>query len=108
MFFCFSQYACQNNFISTVRLLIQKGQAQVQIRNAETGWVALHEAASRGLSEVVQVLLSLNAPAHPRTPQGETPITIAQKGGYWETVEILRKFSLKLMNYVYLNFETGN
>lgn len=79
--------------MSTVRLLIQKGQAQVQGRNANTGWVPLHEAAHRGLSEVIQVLLSLDAPAHPRTRNGETPLMLAQRKGYQNCVEILRTFS---------------
>ncbi|KAK6619535.1 hypothetical protein RUM43_012292 [Polyplax serrata] len=85
-------YACQSNHLTTIRLLIQKGQAQVQSRNANTGWVPLHEAAWRGLSEVVQLLLGLNAPAHPRTQDGETPLMLAQRKGFQDCVEILRNF----------------
>ena len=51
----------------------------------------LHEAAWRGLSEVVQLLLGLNAPAHPRTLEGETPLMLAQRKGFQDCVEILRK-----------------
>lgn len=83
------QYACQSNHLTTIRLLIQRGGAQIQGRNANTGWVPLHEAASRGLSEVVQLLLGLNAPAHPRTSNGETPLILAQRKGFQECVEIL-------------------
>ena len=51
----------------------------------------LHEAAWRGLSEVIQLLLGLNAPAHPRTLEGETPLMLAQRKGFQDCVEILRK-----------------
>lgn len=70
-----------------------KGGANVQARNAETGWVPLHDAASRGHSEVVQVLLSLNVPVHPRTPNGETPLMLAQP--FPECVKILRRLTKK-------------
>lgn len=71
--------------------MIQKGQAQIQSRNANTGWVPLHEAAFRGLSQVIQVLLSLDAPAHPRNRDGETPLMLAQRNGFMDCVEILSK-----------------
>lgn len=74
-----------------------KGNANVQARNAETGWVPLHDAASRGHSEVVQVLLTLNTPAHPRTPKGETPLMLAQS--YPDCAKILRKVYLLFFRY---------
>ncbi|KAL0268767.1 UNVERIFIED_CONTAM: hypothetical protein PYX00_010583 [Menopon gallinae] len=85
-------YACQSNHLSTIRLLIQEGKAQVQGRNANTGWVPLHEAANRGFSEVIQLLLGLNAPARPRTQDGETPIMLAQRKGFQDCVDILNKY----------------
>jgi len=57
---------------------VLEGKANVQARNVETLWVPLHDAASRGHTQVVQVLLSLDAPVFPRTPTGETPIILAQ------------------------------
>jgi len=36
-------------------MLVEKGGADVQERNATTGWVALHEAAFRGHVECVKV-----------------------------------------------------
>ena len=36
-------------------LLVEKGGADVQERNATTGWVALHEASFRGQAECVKV-----------------------------------------------------
>ena len=38
-----------------VRMLVERGGADVQERNATTGWVALHEAAFRGHMECVKV-----------------------------------------------------
>ncbi|KAG8228527.1 hypothetical protein J437_LFUL008984 [Ladona fulva] len=82
-------YACQMNLPNTVRVLVQMGGANVQVRNTETGWVPLHEAAYRGYSEVVSALLALDAPAHPRTPSDKTPCDLAQEGGFTECEEIL-------------------
>ncbi|XP_046384300.1 tyrosine-protein kinase Shark isoform X2 [Ischnura elegans] len=87
-------YACQMNLPSTVRTLVQMGGANVQVRNTETGWVPLHEAAYRGHVEVVRALLALDAPAHPRTPGGvdKTPADLAAEGGFTECEEILRNY----------------
>ena len=38
-------------------MLVEKGGADVQERNATTGWVALHEAAFRGHVDCVRVCL---------------------------------------------------
>ncbi|XP_071442937.1 tyrosine-protein kinase Shark isoform X2 [Hetaerina americana] len=87
-------YACQMNLPSTVRTLVQMGGANVQVRNTETGWVPLHEAAYRGHVEVVRALLALDAPAHPRTPGGgdKTPADLAAEGDFTECEEILRNY----------------
>ncbi len=37
-------------------MLVEVGRADVQERNATTGWVALHEAAFRGHVDSVKVL----------------------------------------------------
>ena len=55
----FSQLASRNGFHEVVRLLVEKGGADVQERNATTGWVALHEAAFRGHTECVKVYINL-------------------------------------------------
>ena len=54
------QLASRNGFHEVVRLLVEKGGADVQERNATTGWVALHEAAFRGHTECVKVNNSIN------------------------------------------------
>ena len=50
-----TQLAARNGFHEAVRLLVDKGGADVQERNATTGWVALHEASFRGHVECVKV-----------------------------------------------------
>lgn len=54
-----SQLAARNGQPDVIRLLVEKGGADVQERNATTGWVALHEAAFRGHIECVKVSLLL-------------------------------------------------
>lgn len=56
------------------------------------GWVPLHEAASRGHIEVVQALLSLNAPVRPRTNNNDTPATIAARNGHFQCATLLGMF----------------
>lgn len=51
------QLAARNGHPDVIRLLVDKGGADVQERNATTGWVALHEAAFRGHTECVKVSL---------------------------------------------------
>jgi tyrosine-protein kinase len=85
-------YACQNNYSSTVRLLVQVGNANIQSRNTETGAVPLHEAASRGHKEVVKELLSLNAPVNPRDKDHQLPSHLARKNGFIECAEILEHY----------------
>lgn len=85
-------YACQSNLPNTVRVLVQVGYANIQARNSETGWVPLHEAASRGHKEVVKVLLSLNAPVNPRTVANDTPADLARRNSHLECARMLRNY----------------
>nr|XP_023011700.1 tyrosine-protein kinase shark [Leptinotarsa decemlineata] len=85
-------YACQNNFPSTVRLLVQLGGANIQARNTETGTVPLHEAANRGHKEVVKELLSLNAPARPRNKNNLIPAQLARMNKHLDCADILDKY----------------
>ncbi|GLH05352.1 Tyrosine-protein kinase Shark [Gryllus bimaculatus] len=87
-----ANYACQSNLPNTVRVLVQVGYANIQARNSETGWVPLHEAASRGHKEVVKVLLSLNAPVNPRTVANDTPADLARRNSHLECARMLRNY----------------
>ncbi|KRT79627.1 Ankyrin repeat-containing protein [Oryctes borbonicus] len=85
-------YASQNNYPSTVRLLVQVGNANIQARNTENGWVPLHEAASRGHKEVVKQLLSLNGPVNPRTKKNFLPSQLARLNNHHECAIILENY----------------
>lgn len=82
-------YACHRNSASTIRILVEEGGAHIQMRNTKTGWVALHEAASRGYVDCVLTILSLNAPLRPRTNLNELPVDLAWKNGHQKCAEIL-------------------
>lgn len=56
--------------------------------------VPLHEAASRGHQEVIQILLSANAPVNPRTLADDVPADLAKRNGHTECELILRKSNL--------------
>jgi tyrosine-protein kinase len=83
------QLAARNGFHEAVRLLVERGGADVQERNATTGWVALHEAAFRGHVECSKTLLKLNAPLRPRTPDEDTPRELAARYKQRDVVELL-------------------
>lgn len=83
------QLAARNGHSDCIKLIVEKGGADVQERNATTGWVALHEAAFRGHVECVKVLLQLNAPLRPRTPEEDTPKDLAARYKQREVLELL-------------------
>lgn len=83
------QLAARNGHADAVRMMVEKGGADIQERNATTGWVALHEAAFRGHVDCVKVLLQLNAPLRPRTPEEDTPKELATRYKQREVVELL-------------------
>lgn len=85
-------YACQENQYVIIRILVDKGNANVQARSSRGGWVPLHEAASRGFLDCIKALLALNAPCRPRTDDGETPYDLALKSGYNECAALLENY----------------
>ncbi|CAH1960669.1 unnamed protein product [Acanthoscelides obtectus] len=89
-------YACQNNFPSTVKLLVQKGGANVQARHTDSGRVPLHEAAERGYIEIVTELISVGAPIRPRNKDDATPGQLARMNGYIECAEIIEQYKHKV------------
>ena len=91
------QLAARNNHSESIRRLVEKGGADVQERNASTGWVALHEAAFRGHTDCVRMLLLLNAPLRPRTPEEDTPRELAVRYKQKEVVDLLGECSCVLM-----------
>jgi len=85
-------FACQNNLLNTVKILLTIGGANIQLRNSSTGWVALHEASSRGHKEIVSLLLSMNSPSKPRTFDNLLPSDLAHSNGHLEVERLLKEF----------------
>ena len=50
----FLKVACAGGFASVCSSLIRKGKADVQDRSPVNGWVALHIAALKGMSVLVE------------------------------------------------------
>ncbi|XP_065166490.1 tyrosine-protein kinase Shark-like [Atheta coriaria] len=86
-------YACRNNLVATVNVLVREGKANIQARNTENDWVPLHEAANAGHKKIIQELLSLNAPVRPRTKNNELPIDLARTNGHFDCVAILEEYT---------------
>lgn len=53
--------------------------------------VPLHEAALKGHKQVIQILLSMNAPVNPRTSADDTPADLAKRNGHADCERVLRR-----------------
>ena len=85
------QEACAAGHVEAARVLITRGNADVQERSLTNGWVPLHEAAMRGNIDCCQLLLSFHASMHPRTIEGDTPRDLALRYGRQEIAEFMGK-----------------
>jgi len=86
------QYAVMANKPASVRVLLEKAGANPTMRNEQTRWVALHEAASKGHIDCVAILLEFHAPSKPRTPKNETPADLARAAGHPEVAQLIDKY----------------
>jgi len=73
-----------------VELFLEKG-AKPNIADARTGKAALHEAALRGYSGVVETLLANGADKNAKDKDGRTALSYALKYGNKTAAEVLRK-----------------
>jgi ankyrin repeat protein len=64
----------------------------------QRGETALHIAAFCGHSEVVELLIEGGTRADIRNIDGKTPLEIASEAGHKEIADVLRRFSLDLIN----------
>ena len=78
--------------MSTLKLLIEEGDADIHERSPATFWVPLHEVALRGHLDCVKLLLSHNAAIHPRTVDGDTPKDLALRSGKDNIVEYFGEY----------------
>lgn len=76
--------AAYNGNIAGVRALLDKGAEPNQ-----TGWTALHYAATVGRNDIVQLLLDRSAYIDAESPNQTTPIMMAARGGHILTVKLL-------------------
>ena len=76
--------AAYNGNIAGVRALLDKGAEPNQ-----TGWTALHYAATVGKNDIVQLLLDRSAYIDAESPNQTTPIMMAARGGHILTVKLL-------------------
>lgn len=70
--------------VEAARALIAKGAFANQ-----HGWTALHYAAAKGNSEIVQLLLDKRADINARSPTHITPMMMAARNGHIYTVKLL-------------------
>jgi ankyrin repeat protein len=76
--------AAYKNKPALVRALLDKGAEPNQ-----TGWTALHYAATVGNNDIVQLLLDRSAYIDAESPNQTTPIMMAARGGHILTVKLL-------------------
>ena len=77
------QYACINNHADCVKLLLES-KASPQIRNRATGMVPLHEAASRGHLDCIQIMVAMCVTPLSRTKFDETAADLARKNDFYQ------------------------
>lgn len=81
--------ACVANRSNIVKLLLEHGKADAQMRCPKTGWVALHVAAYKGHKHCIQELLNHNAPLFPRAEDGCTPYELAKRYNRTDCLQLL-------------------
>ena len=87
-------FAAQANQAGVMRILLKHGKAIPVIKNQITGWFPLHEAAWKGHTECVNVLLEYHAPARPRTSKKETPADLARSNGHHHLADFIENYSV--------------
>ena len=79
---------------AAVRLLVAKG---AKVNHADEQWkrTALHTAVWSGYADMVKLLLDLKADPNVRQKDGQTPLSMAQKGDQEDVIAILKAAGAK-------------
>ena len=81
--------ACKSGHADIIWLLLDHNP-DVNVRDSDDGeYTPLHYAATRGLLNLVQRLLQLNAEVNSCTPRKSTPLLLASQYGYTDVVQLL-------------------
>lgn len=78
----------QKSDVQMVKLLVEKGGADVQVQDY-AGWSVLHIAAERNLPSMVTYLLANGADVKLRDEYGLTPILVASRAGHLACLQSL-------------------
>lgn len=81
--------AAANGHLTLVRMLLSRGARADQRAGDESGYTALHIAASLGRKEVVETLLKSRCPVDVRATNGQTALYSAASGGQRDMVQWL-------------------
>ncbi len=81
-------YAARNGHENTIKVLVTKGQADLEIRG-QGNRTPLHMAVDHGQAETVALLLELGAEVNSKDYMQATPLHHAAENGYVETAEFL-------------------
>lgn len=79
--------------------MLLESRASPQIRNRATGMVPLHEAASRGHLDCIQIMIAMCVTPLSRTKLDETPADLARKNAFYQCARRLGNVANTLQFY---------
>jgi ankyrin repeat protein len=82
--------AVKTGDLSRVREIVSANRESVRQRDPQFGATALHWAALRGYREIAAFLLDQGADPNATNNVGETPLTVAERAGKKDVVDVLR------------------
>ncbi len=87
--------AAEHDEAKVVRILIEEGNANVELRNEDQLWTTLHRAAHEGYLDIVKYLVEeAGANVSARTGDGrDTAQTLAEKNGHKNVAQYLKSVS---------------